>query len=151
MDPLHQIGQTVVGTIHSKCEFGYFVSVPVGGQMLSGILYHPPRGAGIPPLYMLNAFGLDPGQLIHKRRKKKKRRKRQQGVLQFGPHTPVVPKQNRTAYNYFFGEWRMKLKAELPEVPDREISRMIGQQWTALSIEQRLVCRRCTSVWFSCR
>jgi len=106
---------------------------------LPGILYHPPRMSGIPPAYMLNAFGLDSGQLMHRRRKKEERRRRVHGLLQFGSNAPVVPKQNRTAYNYFFGEWRMKLKAELPDVPDKDISKMIGQQWMALSPEQRLV------------
>jgi len=134
----------VVGTIDSKCEFGYFVSVPVGGQTLSGTRRLPPSASERhPPCWRrLSAThsGLDSGQLMHRRRKEEEREDGAcMGCCSLGRVRLLCRSRAGRRTTDSFGEWRTKLKAELPDVPDREISRMIGQQWMALSAEQRLV------------
>ncbi|CAI5472441.1 unnamed protein product [Closterium sp. Yama58-4] len=79
---------------------------------------------------------------MHGRRRRRKRRRRAELLAAAAgglPGVVVPPKQNRTGYNFFFGEQRMKLKADMPDVPDREISRLIGQRWMALSPQDRIV------------
>ncbi|CAI5504997.1 unnamed protein product, partial [Closterium sp. Naga37s-1] len=149
---LANIGRNISGIIRSKCDNGYFITVPMGDQVLHGILYHPPSTTSSSPFappqpvsFLLNAFSLDSALIrsqTHGRRRRRKRRRRAEllAAAAGGVAGVVVPpKQNRTGYNFFFGEQRMKLKAHMPDVPDREISRLIGQRWMALSPQDRIV------------
>ncbi|CAI6006808.1 unnamed protein product [Closterium sp. NIES-64] len=159
---LANIGRNISGIIRSKCDNGYFITVPMGDQVLHGILYHPPSTASSSPFappqpvsFLLNAFSLDSALIrsqTHGRRRRRKRRRRAELLAAAAGGVPgvvVPPKQNRTGYNFFFGEQRMKLKADMPDrmklkadmpdVPDREISRLIGQRWMALSPQDRIV------------
>ncbi|CAI5973295.1 unnamed protein product [Closterium sp. NIES-64] len=148
---LANIGRNISGIIRSKCDNGYFITVPMGDQVLHGILYHPPSTASSSPFappqpvsFLLNAFSLDSALIrsqTHGRRRRRKRRRRAELLAAAAGGVPgvvVPPKQNRTGYNFFFGEQRMKLKADMPDVPDREISRLIGQRWMALSPQDRI-------------
>ena len=161
------VGQKVSGVIHSKSSHGYFVTVTLGGEQMHGILYHPPtttpvslpgrrdtaageeggEGYGAAdvaqnqhadgPYGGGDPFGLPGGQAGS--RMKKKRRRWLQHSVELAAAGLMPPKQNRTGYNFFFGEWRAKLKAQHPHEADREISRMIGQRWTSMGLEERQV------------
>ncbi|CAM6104469.1 unnamed protein product [Calypogeia fissa] len=50
---------------------------------------------------------------------------------------PNAPRPNRAGYNFLFAEQRQRLKALYPD-KDREISRMIGKAWNALTEEKKL-------------
>ena len=84
-----------------------------------------------------DSFALPAGQAGSRGRKK--RRRWLQHSVELAAAGLMPPKQNRTGYNFFFGEWRAKLKAQHPHEADREISRMIGQRWAAMGLEERQV------------
>eukprot|EP00897_Mesotaenium_endlicherianum_P002194 jgi/Mesen1/2001/ME000147S01093 len=129
-DPSIHIGQAVTGSIHSRFEFGYFISVTVGNEKLKGILYAPTNGRP-------SSFSGPPGPMLTEQGVPVKQRRRRRRKDEMPIKDPNVPKSNRSAYNYFFQEWRYKLKESHPEVPDRDISKMIGERWNALSEEGR--------------
>ncbi|KAJ6352024.1 hypothetical protein OIU76_001275 [Salix suchowensis] len=51
---------------------------------------------------------------------------------------PSYPKPNRSGYNFFFAEKHYKLKSLYPN-REREFTKMIGQSWSSLSAEERMV------------
>lgn len=51
---------------------------------------------------------------------------------------PNYPKPNRSGYNFFFAERHYELKSLFPN-REREFTKMIGESWSSLSPEERMV------------
>ncbi|TQE07525.1 hypothetical protein C1H46_006845 [Malus baccata] len=125
------------GTIDGKFNCGYLVTVKLGSEILSGVLYHsnqqtiagPPNPTPSPePVnaivpYTSTRSGRDAGSS----RKRSRRRT-----------DPNHPKPNRSGYNFFFAETHFKLKSLYPN-REREFTKMIGESWNKLPAEERLV------------
>lgn len=116
-------GSTVTGTVDSRFEFGYFITVNIDGQQLKGIMYEPTG---------LMKKGKNTGKVdgVSKRIMKRRRQKllRQQGV----------PKQNKTAFNYFSMDARPRAREICgPNVPESDVSKKIGEMWANCSPQER--------------
>uniref|UniRef100_A0A803LIQ6 High mobility group B protein 9 n=1 Tax=Chenopodium quinoa TaxID=63459 RepID=A0A803LIQ6_CHEQI len=126
-----------VGTIHGKFDCGYLVSVKLGQELLSAVIYHPvdKQCASSSPADDLSMaivpYGPNkqPRQLSGKRRRKRKR---------WGGD-PSHPKPNRSGYNFFFSEKHSVLKSLYPNSREREFTKMIGELWNNLNSEERKV------------
>lgn len=119
------------GTIDGKFEHGYLVTVNLGSEILRGVLYHAlPSGTlpTSPGTGFSAADGFAAGR-AHRRRRKGWRNR-----------DPAHPKPNRSAYNFFFADKHSKLKALFPH-REREFSKMIGESWSKLTDEERMVRR----------
>ncbi|KAI3954857.1 hypothetical protein MKW98_019159 [Papaver atlanticum] len=116
----------VIGTIDGKFDCGYLVSVKLGDDILRGVLYHPPAldSGSIVPTSQGAIVPYDPNL-------RRKRRRRRYG-------DPDRPKPNRSGYNFFFSEKHSKLKTVYPN-REREFTKMIGESWSNLSQEDRMV------------
>ncbi|XP_065847380.1 high mobility group B protein 9-like [Euphorbia lathyris] len=116
---------SAVGTIDGKFDCGYLVSVQVGSEVLSGVLYHPQQQD--------SAAQHNKAIVPYARRRNRhgRRRSRRAG-------DPSYPKPNRSGYNFFFAEKHYKLKSLYPN-REREFTKIIGQSWSSLSAEERLV------------
>ncbi|KAI3980598.1 hypothetical protein MKX01_025163 [Papaver californicum] len=114
----------VVGTIDGKFDCGYLVSVKLGNEILRGVLYHPPALDSVPTNQSATVPYDDPNL-------RRKRRRRRYG-------DPDRPKPNRSGYNFFFSEKHSKLKTVYPN-REREFTKMIGESWSNLSQEDRMV------------
>ncbi|KAG5246548.1 high mobility group protein [Salix suchowensis] len=115
------------GTIEGKFDCGYLVSVQLGSEVLHGVLYHPDQqGLSKSTQYDGAIVPYTPG-----RRRRRRRRGRRSG-------DPSYPKPNRSGYNFFFAEKHYKLKSLYPN-REREFTKMIGQSWSSLSAEERMV------------
>ncbi|KAK6256947.1 hypothetical protein QUC31_000406 [Theobroma cacao] len=123
---------SVFGTIDGKFDCGYLISVRLGSEVLSGVLYHPeqPGSSASTPEYN-NA--LVPYKRIHKSRHSVRRRRRSRRA-----GDPSYPKPNRSGYNFFFAEKHYKLKSLYPN-REREFTKMIGESWNSLGPEERMV------------
>ncbi|KAJ9165906.1 hypothetical protein P3X46_020721 [Hevea brasiliensis] len=121
---------SAIGTIDGKFDCGYLVSVQVGSEVLSGVLYHPDHpdsSFSITPY----SHALVPYTGSSKPRHCRRRRSRRAG-------DPSYPKPNRSGYNFFFAEKHYKLKSLYPN-REREFTKIIGQSWSSLSAEERMV------------
>ncbi|KAM6543587.1 hypothetical protein CsatB_008034 [Cannabis sativa] len=124
-----------IGTIDGKFDCGYLVSVKLGSEVLTGVLYHPEEEgcgtSGSPVVAEPNNNAIVPytGKPRHSRRRKRKSKRR---------GDPNYPKPNRSGYNFFFAEKHYKLKSLFPN-REREFTKMIGESWTNLSPEERTV------------
>eukprot|EP00850_Spirogloea_muscicola_P020925 SM000230S07361 [mRNA] locus=s230:128096:133969:- [translate_table: standard] len=130
-DPAEDIGQVVAGVIEAKCDHGYFVTVTVGGDRLKGILYNAPAKTKVKhllPLSFLPIPGINPATALAGKQRRKRRRK-----ADMPPKDVPAPRPNKTGYNYFFQLKRGELKEINPGRSDKEISRLIGDAWMALS------------------
>ncbi|CAI0382386.1 unnamed protein product [Linum tenue] len=137
---------TATGTIETKFESGYIVSMKIGTEILTGVLYHsvvapssivtaqvaPPRG--VTTAAALVSFA--PRRSRHYggggdggRRRRDSRRRMED---------PDYPKSNRSGYNFFFAERHYQLKKTHPK-QKRDFTKMIGQAWTNLSAEEKSV------------
>ncbi|XP_008781236.1 high mobility group B protein 9 [Phoenix dactylifera] len=123
---------TVTGSIVRKFEYGYLVTVQIGPETLHGVLYHVKQpGEASPSTHVLpplNAAAAN-GTLTEDRRRKKRKRR---------GSDPARPKPSRSAYNFYFAEQHSKLKALYPQ-REKEYSKMIGETWSRLTEEERLV------------
>lgn len=133
MVPTGPYNFTVTGSIDGKFEYGYMVTVKIGSDTLRGVLYHvhqpsassstlakaPPETANAPS-----------SSAVARTRLRRRRGCRHRD--------PAHPKPNRSAYNFFFAEKHSKLKALYPH-REREFSKMIGESWNKLSLEERTV------------
>ncbi|KAJ4821974.1 High mobility group B protein 9 [Turnera subulata] len=119
------------GTIEAKFDCGYLVSVQLGSEVLNGVLYHPdqPGTPVVDPQYHGAIVPYSRNRrLRHSRRRRRSRR----------AGDPSYPKPNRSGYNFFFAEKHYKLKSLYPN-REREFTKMIGQSWSSLSQEERMV------------
>lgn len=60
---------------------------------------------------------------------------------------PNYPKPNRSGYNFFFAEKHCKLKSLYPN-REREFTKMIGESWSKLGPEERMVTNCSDSIHF---
>ncbi|KAH9693618.1 High mobility group B protein 9 [Citrus sinensis] len=121
-----------VGRIDGKFDCGYLVSVKLGSETLSGVLYHPDHPGPSTSFCQSNDVGaIIPYTPNSKRRYGRRRRSKRRG-------DPSYPKPNRSGYNFFFAEKHYKLKSLYPN-REREFTKMIGESWTNLSPEERKV------------
>lgn len=108
------------------------MSVQLGSEVLHGVLYHPDQpvdsSTSIP---QYNGALVPYGRGRRRRLSGRRRRGRRAG-------DPSYPKPNRSGYNFFFAEKHYKLKSLYPN-REREFTKMIGQSWTNLSAEERMV------------
>ncbi|XP_050214112.1 high mobility group B protein 9 [Mercurialis annua] len=122
---------SALGTIEGKFDCGYIVSVRVGSEVLNGLLYHPDRPNQSPP--SINQYPDDAlVPYIDKGRRGRRRRRSRKS------EDPNYPKANRSGYNFFFAEKHYKLKSQYPN-REREFTKIIGQSWSNLSAEERMV------------
>ncbi|PON60615.1 ARID DNA-binding domain containing protein [Parasponia andersonii] len=118
-----------IGTIDGKFDCGYLVTVKLGSEVLAGVLYHPEDERPSSPTPQLsNAIVPYTGKARHSRRRRKSKRR----------GDPNYPKPNRSGYNFFFAEKHYKLKSLFPN-REREFTKMIGESWSNLSPEERMV------------
>ncbi|KAG7587215.1 ARID DNA-binding domain [Arabidopsis thaliana x Arabidopsis arenosa] len=124
---------TAIGTIEGKFDCGYLVKVKLGSEILNGVLYHSAQpGPSSSPTADLNGAVVpyvEPGR--RRRRLGKRRRSRRR-------EDPNYPKPNRSGYNFFFAEKHCKLKSLYPN-KEREFTKIIGESWSNLSTEERMV------------
>ena len=123
---------SVIETIDGKFDCGYLISVRLGSEVLSGVLYYPeqPDSSASTPEYN-NA--LVPYKQVRKPHNSGRRRRRSSRA-----GDPSYPKTNRSGYNFFFAEKHYKLKSLYPN-REREFTKMIGKSWNSLSPEERMV------------
>ncbi|RRT79011.1 hypothetical protein B296_00021985 [Ensete ventricosum] len=131
---------TVTGSIDGKFEYGYMVTVKIGAETLRGVLYRvqqeQPSAASSSSL-VAAAAAAETSHAADVAAVTRTRRRRRRGWRR---RDPTHPKPNRSAYNFFFAETHSKLKALHPH-REREFSKMIGESWSKLSEEERMVCR----------
>ncbi|KAJ9545906.1 hypothetical protein OSB04_025613, partial [Centaurea solstitialis] len=106
-----------IGTIDTKFDNGYLVTMHLDSEILHGVLYHPQHNVS----NNLDSTGLT-----------KRRRKRRNGG------DPTRPKTNRSGYNFFFAEKHAELKSKYP-LREREFTKMIGESWNNLSPVDKMV------------
>ncbi|XP_057532270.1 high mobility group B protein 9 [Amaranthus tricolor] len=127
-----------IGTIDGKFDCGYLVTVKVGHDVLSGVIYHP--SADDPPCtpsspaedLSMAIIPYNPMQPRKASRRRRRKRKRWGG-------DPTHPKPNRSGYNFFFSEKHSVLKSLYPNSREREFTKMIGELWNNLGPEERVV------------
>ncbi|KDP36861.1 hypothetical protein JCGZ_08152 [Jatropha curcas] len=122
---------SAIGTIDGKFDCGYLVSVQVGSEVLSGVIYHPDK-IGTSSSIVQYSNALIPFTRNRKPRYSGRRRRSRRGG------DPSHPKPNRSGYNFFFAEKHYKLKSLYPN-REREFTKIIGQSWSNLSAEERMV------------
>ncbi|BBM97656.1 protein MpARID-HMGBOX [Marchantia polymorpha subsp. ruderalis] len=137
VDPAEAIGTSCKGSIEAKLDFGYLITMVVGGEKLKGVLYHVPTGVKVPSQFtnlptLLASVNVDAAKTTVESTARRKRRRKEE----MPKKDPNAPRPNRTGYNFFFAEQRQRLKALHPD-KDRDISRMIGEAWNSLSEEQK--------------
>ncbi|XP_052200980.1 high mobility group B protein 9 [Diospyros lotus] len=124
------IASTAIGTIDGKFDCGYLVSVNVGSESLNGVLYYPDHpGSSVsisPPCTAIVPYHPKPRH--HSGRRNRRRR----------GGDPNRPKPNRSGYNFFFAEKHSELKSLYPD-REREFTKMIGESWSSLNQEERMV------------
>ncbi|KAH9312998.1 hypothetical protein KI387_028033, partial [Taxus chinensis] len=130
VDPASSVGHPVTGVIDGKFEHGYLVTVVVGAEKLSGVLYQVPTG------FSREQFAEIPSYLNNLNDVRPRRRRRRKDEIK--KRDPNHPKTNRSGYNFFFAEQHTKLKAVHP-AKDRYISKIIGDSWKKLSKEAKSV------------
>lgn len=121
---------SAIGTIEGKCDCGYLVSVKLGSEILKGVLYHPEQPNSSTSIPDSNS-AIVPYTSKRRHSGQRRRRSRRRG-------DPNYPKPNRSGYNFFFAEKHYKLKSLYPN-REREFTKMIGESWSNLSAEERMV------------
>lgn len=123
------------GTIEQKFDCGYMVTVPVGDEVLNGVLYFPdqPTSSNNRPITQpCNAMVQYGPAAVDPTVGRNRRRRRKRGG------DPSRPKPNRSGYNFYFSEKHAELKGLYPE-REREFTKMIGESWNSLSQEEKVV------------
>lgn len=119
------------GTIEGKFDCGYLVSVQLGSEVISGVLYHPDQADLSTSIPQYNGAVIPYTRRRRSRHSGHRRRSRRAG-------DPSYPKPNRSGYNFYFAEKHYKLKSLYPN-REREFTKMIGESWSNLSSEERMV------------
>ncbi|KAL9267269.1 High mobility group B protein 10-like protein [Drosera capensis] len=119
--PTLQTGISLIGVIERKCDNGYIVSVNLGSEKLTGILYHIPN---------MPQSSCSSDTSANQQRTRKKQR------MRFDD--PSRPKPNRSGYTFFFAEQYARLSSTYGGNA-RTISKEIGSLWNELSDGERQV------------
>nr|GMC47355.1 high mobility group B protein 10 [Ipomoea batatas] len=120
--PSIEVGDSVVGTIDAKFDYGYVISVNMGPEIFNGALYHKPMQ---PDSSQSASTSTGPAKLNRKKH-------------QLALTDPSRPRQNLSGYNFFFAEHYARLKpAHQGHV--RAISKEIGMLWSRLSEAEKQV------------
>ncbi|KAE9593970.1 putative transcription factor & chromatin remodeling ARID-HMG family [Lupinus albus] len=119
-DQVTQLGSVVLGTIDSKFDGGYVVTVNLGSEQLKGILYHDPTNV---------SWSSYTERVLSSQYRKRSR---------LALRDPSQPKSNRSGYNFFFAENYARLKPSF-HGQEREISKRIGFLWSNLTDAERQV------------
>ncbi|XP_055802190.1 high mobility group B protein 10-like [Solanum dulcamara] len=114
-------GNSLVGTIDAKFDYGYVITVNLGSENLKGVLYHTPA---LPHQFQKVNTLARPSQRIRKR--------------QVAFKDPSRPKSNRSGYNFFFAEHYARLKPSY-QGQERAISKRIGLLWSQLTEAEKQV------------
>lgn len=117
-----EAGSSLIGTIDAKFDYGYVITVNLGSENLSGVLYHTPA---LPHQSQRVNTSAKPSQRIRKRRK-------------LALKDPSRPKSNRSGYNFFFAEHYARLKPSY-QGQERAISKRIGLLWSRLTEAEKQV------------
>ncbi|KAF1891817.1 hypothetical protein Lal_00031627 [Lupinus albus] len=117
-DQVTQLGSVVLGTIDSKFDGGYVVTVNLGSEQLKGILYHDPTNV---------SWSSYTERVLSSQYRKRSR---------LALRDPSQPKSNRSGYNFFFAENYARLKPSF-HGQEREISKRIGFLWSNLTDAER--------------
>ncbi|KAL1190064.1 High mobility group B protein 9 [Cardamine amara subsp. amara] len=123
---------TAIGTIEGKFDCGYLVKVKMGSEILNGVLYHSAQPGPSSSAANPNGAVVPYVETERRRRRKGKRRRSRRR------EDPNYPKPNRSGYNFFFAEKHCKLKSLYPN-KEREFTKIIGESWSNLSTEERMV------------
>ncbi|XP_057468820.1 high mobility group B protein 9-like isoform X1 [Actinidia eriantha] len=127
------MASTASGTIDGKFDCGYLVSVKVGSEILKGVLYYPNQpDPSISTNQACTAIVPYTPMPCHSNKRNRRRRRKRRGG------DPSRPKPNRSGYNFFFAEKHSMLKSLYPE-REREFTKMIGESWSSLNQEERMV------------
>ena len=139
VDPAASVGAVATGAICGKFDEGYFVTVVVGTEKLSGVLYHiSPRKkaqqfASVPSLLDgIGTEGTTTGLEIQLYGKKKERVQKKD---------PNGPKRTRTGYNIYFKEQRARLKELYPG--SKGLGKKVIDMWNKLPEEEKSVSHCC--------
>ncbi|PHT52730.1 High mobility group B protein 10 [Capsicum baccatum] len=114
-------GNSLVGTIDAKFDYGYVITVNLGSENLNGVLYHAPA---LPHQFQKVDTLVKSSQRIRKR--------------QLALKDPSRPKSNRSGYNFFFAEHYARLKPSY-QGQERAISKRIGLLWSRLTGAEKQV------------
>nr|KJB30111.1 hypothetical protein B456_005G130200 [Gossypium raimondii] len=128
-------GSPVIGVIDGKFESGYLVTVTIGSEKLKGVLYQASDDAAPEAPHCYGAFS---SQSVTPHATSGVQRRRRRKKSEIKRRDPAHPKPNRSGYNFFFAEQHARLKPLHPG-QDREISRMIGEQWNKLTESEKSV------------
>ncbi|KAG8499005.1 hypothetical protein CXB51_005393 [Gossypium anomalum] len=128
-------GSPVIGVIDGKFESGYLVTVTIGSEKLKGVLYQASDDAAPEVPHCYGAFS---SQSVTPHATSGVQRRRRRKKSEIKRRDPAHPKPNRSGYNFFFAEQHARLKPLHPG-QDREISRMIGEQWNKLTESEKSV------------
>ncbi|PPS09145.1 hypothetical protein GOBAR_AA11497 [Gossypium barbadense] len=128
-------GSPVIGVIDGKFESGYLVTVTIGSEKLKGVLYQASDDAAPEVPHCYGAFS---SQSVTPHATSGVQRRRRRKKSEIKRRDPAHPKPNRSGYNFFFAEQHARLKPLHPG-QDREISRMIGEQWNKLTEPEKSV------------
>lgn len=136
VDPAACIGTICTGAINGKFNEGYFVTVAIGTEKLSGLLYHfPPyekaeQFATVTSL--LDGLGVrEP--LIGSEIQPQRKRRKDYGIKK----NLIGPKRGRTGYNIFIKEQRARLKELYPGT--KGLGKRATEMWNKLPENEKSV------------
>ncbi|KAK9864090.1 hypothetical protein WJX84_008807 [Apatococcus fuscideae] len=125
------VGQRGTVVIDSRFDAGYFVTVRIGKQDFRGMLYYPP-----PESLM------DLSPLAHPRKAGRPRKEEDQGKPSkkdkaSRDRDPLAPKPNKTPFNFFSVDARVKAKDVYPAMSQTDITKKVGEMWQNASEEEK--------------
>lgn len=127
------VGTKVHGTVDSYFDCGYFVTINFGGEQFKGVLYQPPLNMFPAPRVQLplsTGVKLHPDSNSQENMSLVKKPKVVKEILK--------PKQNKTPFNYFSVDARIKAKEAHPFADTKEISKIVGEMWAKATAEEKL-------------
>ncbi|KAK9868039.1 hypothetical protein WJX84_009244 [Apatococcus fuscideae] len=129
------VGQRGTVVVESRFDAGYFVAVRIGKQDFRGMLYFPPAESttlvDLTPLAQPRRAGRprkeerqDGARVIKKEKSNRDR-------------DPMAPKPNKTPFNFFSVDARVKAKDVYPAMSQTDITKKVGEMWQTASEEEK--------------